>query len=377
MTTIIKFVYLGYALLALVCLAPCQVARAVSPPPDGGYPGGNTAEGQNALFSLTTGGYNTAVGYLSLRIDSTNSFNTALGAGTLVANTGESNTATGVGALLNNNIGSFNTATGVLALFSNTTASGNTAVGIEALYSNTDEGANTAVGNAALYTSTGCCNTAIGDHAGASITGFSNICIGMNVFGAAGENSTIRIGDNLPNGADQSACYIGGIAGQTVNPSGAGQVYIDNSGKLGVFLSSQRFKCDIRPMDEASEAILALKPVTFHYNGDAKNTPCFGLVAEQVAKVSPDLIVRDEHGEPLTVRYDAVNAMLLNEFLKEHKKVDAQQSKIEKEEATITELKAMLAQDHKQIEALAEGFRKVSTEIEMSKAATQVATNRQ
>jgi hypothetical protein len=127
------------------------------------------------------------------------------------------------------------------------------------------------------------------------------VCIGGGVSGVAGDNNTIRIADNLPNSTGQLACYIGGIAGQAVDPSSTTTVYIDNTGKLGVCLSSERFKHDIQPMDKASQAILALRPVTFHYKNDVKSTPCFGLIAEDVEKVNPDLVVHDKKGEPLTV----------------------------------------------------------------------------
>ena len=136
-------------------------------------------------------------------------------------------------------------------------------------------------------------------------------------------------------------------------------------------------------MDQTSEAILALKPVTFHYKSDSSNTPQFGLIAEEVAKVNPDLVVRDENGEVYTVRYDAVNAMLLNEFLKEHRKVEEQQSKIQKQQGTISELKATVAQQQKGMEVLAAQLKeqaaqiqKVSAELETSKPAAQVVNNR-
>jgi endosialidase-like protein len=235
--------------------------------------------------------------------------------------------------------------------------SDNTAVGNQALRDNTVGQDNTAVGLFALATNhTGNDNTAIGQGAGQNIMGSSNICIGQGVFGLATDNNTIRIGDNLPSTAGLSACYIGGIYGQFCDPGSAIGLYIDNSGKLGGVPSSQRFKHDIKPMDMASEAILALKPVTFHYNNDAKNTPCFGLIAEEVAEANPNLIIRDKEGKPLTVRYDQVNAMLLNEFLKEHRKVEQMQ---------------------KQIEALTAGLQKVSAQLEVSKPAPQTALNRQ
>ena len=377
MKTIIKtyvpFIAIG---LLLACLELSPEAQAVVPPPDGGYPGSNTAEGQNALLSRTTGTFNTAIGFFSLRALTTASFCTGLGAGTLLANTAGENTATGAGALLSNSTGSGNTAdgafallsnatgfrnaaTGRLALFNNTTGSFNTAHGVDALYSNTAGDGNTANGLSALaFNTTGAFNIALGTSAGQNLTtGSRNIDIGN--LGVANEGSTIRIGTT----GEQSATYIAGIAGQTVGAGGS-TCYVDNDGKLGVFLSAHRFKTDIADMATASEAILALRPVTFHYKPELDKTgiPQFGLVAEEVEAINPDLVTRDKEGKVTTVRYEAVNAMLLNEFLKEHRKNQQQ-------EATIARLE-------KQIEVLAEGLQKVSGELESTKSAQQVAFNR-
>ena len=377
MKTIIKtyvpFIAIG---LLLACLELSPEAQAVVPPPDGGYPGGITAEGQNALLSRTTGTFNTAIGFFSLRALTTASFCTGLGAGTLLANTAGENTATGAGALLSNTTGfgntadgafallsnatgGRNTATGRLALFNNTTGSFNTAHGVDALYSNTTGDGNTANGLSALaFNTTGAFNIALGTSAGQNLTtGNRNIDIGN--LGVANEGSTIRIGTT----GEQSATYIAGIAGQTVGAGGS-TCYVDNDGKLGVFLSAHRFKTDIADMATASEAILALRPVTFHYKPELDKTgiPQFGLVAEEVEAINPDLVTRDKEGKVSTVRYEAVNTMLLNEFLKEHLKNQQQ-------EATIARLE-------KQIEVLAEGLQKVSVELESTKSAQQVAFNR-
>ncbi len=301
-----------HVLIGIVCFGLLQVAQAVDPPPDGGYPGGNTAEGQSALLTLTTGGLNTAVGWLSLSGNTEGSYNTAIGAGALISNTtAVSNTAIGVGALLYNTTGAGNTATGVFALASNTSGQSNTANGVSALASNTTGFYNTAIGTLALNHSTGTGNTALGNNAGSGVTTVSNvICIGT-------------AGQNVPN-----SCFIGNIYGKM---TGFGiPVYINSAGKLGTSTSSQRFKDNIKPMGKASEAILALKPVTFHYkkNLDPEGIPQFGLVAEDVEKVNPDLVIRDKEGKPYTVRYDQVNAMLLNEFLKEHRKNQQQEATI-------------------------------------------------
>ena len=377
MKTIIKtyvpFVAIG---LLLACLELSPEAQAVMPPPDGGYPGSNTAEGQNALLSRTTGTFNTAIGFFSLRALTTASFCTGLGAGTLLANTAGENTATGAGALLSNTTGSGNTADGAFALlsnatgfrnaatarfvlFNNITGSFNTAHGVDALYSNTSGEANTANGLSALaFNTTGAFNIALGTSAGQNLTtGDRNIDIGN--LGVANEGNTIRIGTT----DEQSATYIAGIAGQTVGAGGS-TCYVDNDGKLGVFLSARRFKTDIADMATASEAILALRPVTFHYKPELDKTgiPQFGLVAEQVEAINPDLVTRDKEGKVSTVRYEAVNAMLLNEFLKEH-------CKNQQQEATIARLE-------KQIEVLAEGLQKVNAELESTNRAQQVAFNR-
>ena len=427
----------------LIAFAPSFFAvalrtQAVSPAPDGGYPGGNTAEGQNALLSLTTGTYNTAVGFLSLRSDTSGNFNTGAGAGALLFNAGDSNTAIGAGALLSNTTGTDNTANGAFALFSNI-ATGNTAIGSkallnnttggtlgnvngidvgpnvavgwEALKSNTLSGANTAVGYQALrsftsgpsgvepagwstavgfqalanangtgvansrfgyqalrsnttgqsntatgfyallsnltgdnntadgwialqHNTTGGYNTAVGvDALGDNISGTYNIAVGYqagqgvttgsnNIYiggvaggGNEGQSNTITIGGT------QTSTYIVGISDTALG--GGSQVFVGGDGHLGVATSSRRFKENIQPMDKLSEALFLLNPVAFRYKKevDAKGTRQLGLVAEEVEEVSPELVVHDKEGKPYTVRYDQVNAMLLNEFLKEHKKV--------------------------------------------------------
>src|SRR5947199_150234 len=272
--------------LALALFAPSRTAQAQlpSPSPDGGYPNGNTAEGDGALSSVTTG---------------------------------FSNTANGFSALFSNTTGFDNTANGVDALFFNTTGSSNIALGVSA-------GQNLTTGN-------------------------NNIDIGNP--GVAAEANTIRIGTV----GTQTKTFIAGISGAGVTGVA---VKVNAAGQLGTAPSSERFKDAIKPMDKASEAVLALKPVTFHYKKelDPDGTPQFGLIAEEVAKVNPDLVARDDQGKIYTVRYDAVNAMLLNEFLKEHSKVE--------------ELK-------KQVERLTAGLQKVSNELELRKPAPQTVLNSQ
>jgi hypothetical protein len=351
--------------LALTCFALSPRAGAVSPKPDGGYPNQNTAEGDNALFSLTTASGNTAIGHSAL-FSNTAGGNTATGAEALYSNTtGNSETATGFAALFSNTVGLYNTATGETALYFNTSGSENTATGIAALVHNTTGSNNTANGGLALLNNTtGGRNIALGGGAGFNLTtGSNNIEIGN--AGVAGEANTIRIGTQ----GTQTATYIAGISGTAV--TGAA-VVVTSSGQLGVAPSSQRFKEAIKPMDKASEAILALQPVTFRYKPelDPKGIPQFGLVAEEVEKVNPDLVVRDAEGKVFTVRHEAVNAMLLNEFLKAHRKMQEQ-------EATITQLKSTVVQQQKEIEALTAGLQRVSAQVEMSRPAPQMVLNNQ
>ena len=432
-------------ILMVACITLLPKAQAVVPAPDGGYPGGNTAEGTNALLTLATGTYNTAVGFLSLESNTEGQFNTALGAGALLANVGDpssgagvDNTATGAGALLSNTTGNSNTANGAFALFSNSIGFANTAIGFEALAVNIDGGANTAVGDgalagnldgfdntaigsSALFNIHGNGNTAIGSRAlESNDTGGGNVAIGFaaltsNIDGndntaigfdalslnqhgientALGNltlvnntgsfNVAINGGKNLTGGifnidiandgvADESyttrigilqnRCFISGIRGVTTGVPDAINVVIDSAGQLGTVSSSRRFKDEIKPMDQASEAILRLKPVTFHYKSDHTARPQFGLIAEEVAEVNPDLVVRDKNGEIYTVRYDQVNAMLLNEFLKEHRKVqDLQKGMV----VLTTQLKEQAAQ-----------IQKVSTQLEVAKPAPQTVLNSQ
>src|SRR6267378_2653354 len=399
--------------LGLTCFGVLPAGRAVSPPPDGGYPNQNTAEGDNALLNLTTGANNTAIGFnallsnttgdhntatgvVALLSNTTGFFNTATGAGALESNTtGPNNTATGVSALANNTTGSDNTATGIQALaintignnntangsnalFRNATGSDNTADGAKALFTNTSgikntangSGAlsfnrtgngNVAVGAGALGRNTGSFNIAVGFNSGANLTtGTNNIDIGA--LGVAGESNTMRIGT-----MQETSTFIAGIRGVTTGKADAIPVLIDSAGQLGTISSSRRFKKEIKPMDTTSEAILSLKPVTFHYKSDKTNTPQFGLIAEEVAKVNPDLAVRDENGEIYTVRYEAVNAMLLNEFLKEHRKV----------EQLTKDFESKIADQQKQIERLTAGLQKVSAQFEAKKPTPQVVANDQ
>jgi Chaperone of endosialidase len=362
----------------------------------------NTGNGYRALYS-NTGSKNTADGFRAL-FSNTGDQNTAAGFQALYFNTtGDSNTAVGHDALYHNTIGTGNTASGYLALFNNTTGSGNVAIGFRALSSNTTQGVDTsdgtsvaigyqalennvvednnAVGHQALQNNTtglfnnafgwhalisnltGDSNTAIGDFAGANITGNGNVCIGAGVGGVPGENNTTRI-KNIVN----TPFTTGGFFLYEVN------------GAIGVFTSSRKFKDDIKPIDKASETIYSLSPVTFRAKplADPSRPRGYGLIAEDVEKVNPDLV---SHGQNdiLTVRYESINAMMLNEFLKEHKKVEEQQ-------ATIAQLKkdllATSAQQQEEIKALTATLKEQAKQIERvnalvtgTKPAPQLAGN--
>ena len=344
----------------LTCFALSQTAQAVVPPPDGGYANRNTAEGKDALFSLTTGVDNTALGFQALYNGTTASGNTAVGSQ----------------ALLSNTVGTRNVAVGAAALDSLTSGEMNTAVGNVSLEQGVSVNFNTALGRHALGRTQGDQNTGLGFFAGWNLSddGTNNIYIGnAGPVPIGTESNTIRIGtqtativtvgnppfESHPMPA-HTATFIAGISGTAINGR---PVMINANGRLGTAPSSARFKEEIKPMDKASEAILALKPVMFRYKKevDAERTPQFGLVAEQVEKVNPDLVTRDPDGKAFTVRYEAVNAMLLNEFLKEHRQVQEQQKEIDVLRAELREQRALI--------------RKVSARVELQTAPAQTVAN--
>ena len=434
------------ALSALVCFGLCQQVQSATDTPDpGSLPTSNTADGQGALGSLTTGLYNSAFGFLSVLSLSDANFDTGVGAGALLVDNGGENTAVGAGALFSNTTGSDNTAVGAFALFNSTTAGLNVAVGDSALVSfngtTAFDGANTALGSIALSAETsgeenvavgrraleslvsGSNNVAVGWRAGDNYTGgeTNNICIGSSTGGTAGESNAIRIGDNSTSGGidvvnnstlanvvtigpglstqgitiltllgfgsvsignglqtttGASTCNIGGIFNQTPPAGSHGVVVGPNNQLADATLSSRRFKKDIAPIDKMSEGILALRPVTFHWKTDNTNEPEFGLVAEEVAEVNLNWITRNPQGEISGVRYETIPILLLNEFLKEHKKVEEQQ-------ANIAELKSTVAQQQKGMEVLtaqlkeqAAQIQKVSAQLEVNKPASKVVVNK-
>src|SRR6266542_694204 len=388
--------------LLLVCFA--FMPRVQAADPDTILPNGNTAEGSGVLVSLTSGVWNSGFGFEALNHDTAGKDNTATGVRALFSNTsGSNNTATGVYALYGNTTGWYNSAVGAYALSNNTTGTYNTANGYGALYRNATGSINTAVGFGALYRNTiGDVNTATGYQAlNRNTIGTNNTANGVDALvnnstgnlntalgGGAGNNvltasNVICIGAS---GADVSnSCFIGNIygvyEGGTISTG-----YINSNGQLGTQAppSSRRFKKEIKPMDHASEAVLALKPVTCHYKSDAKDTPQFGLIAEEVAEVNPELVVHDDKGEIYTVRYEAVNAMLLNEFLKEHRRVQEQNRKIQQQEVTITELESTVSQQQKGLQAVAlrlekqeSLIEKVSAQIQTDKSAPRTVLNDQ
>jgi Chaperone of endosialidase len=433
-----RFILVGFTLAWSALLT---TAQAVTPPPDGGYPGFNTAEGQNALFSCTTGVRNTALGAFTLYRDTTGNGNTAVGINALRRNIiGGYNTAVGLNALFANDstgsgLGSYNSAVGSYALFSDTDGWGNTAFGSDALYSNTTGDRNTAIGSEALVLNIGSANTGVGNGAlnanvdgtqntatgtqaladnsngnfntafgcqalFANATGFANTALGTNALRvniSGGANAAVGYGaltnstggNNIALGANAgsnvttaSNVICIGTTGQNVNDSFyVGNVFetsidadnlpvrIDFRGRLGTQTSSRRFKDHITPMDKASEVILALNPVTFHYKDDSRRRPEFGLIAEEVARVDPTLVALDKEGKPYTVRYDQVNAMLLNEFLKEHRKVEKLGATLEQQR---NDFSAAIAELRKEMDAKIE---EVSAQVQPNNAAPQMAVN--
>ena len=353
----------------------------------------NTFEGENALINLGIGAGNTAFGWEALAFTSATSFNTGIGAGALVLNNSDNNTAVGAGAmllnlsgtqnvavgtdaLLNNDGGSDNNAIGAFALFSNingtfNNAHGrnaltanlgdqNNAMGDDAMDSNTTGSFNTAMGDDALDgCTTGSSNVAVGDEAGTAVVAGSNIiCIGAGVTGGGGPFQDF---DNT--------CFIGSIFGEpTSDPGTQTAVYVDQFNVVGIFNSSRQYKHDIQPMDKSSETLYQLKPVTFKFNSDVKGSTQYGLIAEDVAQVDPQLVVR-KNGETVTVRYEQINSMLLNEFLKEHKKVEEQQ-------ASIGQLKSEMQTMVAQLKEQAAQIQRVSAQLEVNKPVPQVVANK-
>jgi hypothetical protein len=296
---------------------------------------GNTASGYNALFSNTTGGYNTASGLNALLNNTTGADNTAFGSLALYNNsTGNNNTASGYDALYSNTTGNYNNASGYFALRDNTIGSQNSASGVQALYGNKTGNYNTASGTDALFSnSSGSSNIAEGYKAGYNLTtGSNNIDIG-NV-GVAAESGAIRIGTT----STQTRTFIAGIYGTSVTGSA---VVVSSTGQLGVTVSSERYKTGITPMGSDTAKLGQLRPVSFKLKSDTTATRQYGLIAEEVAKVYPELVIRDGTGRIDGVRYDELAPMLLNEMQKRNA---AQDAKIRDLERQVTELKDLKQQ---------------------------------
>ncbi len=301
-------------------------------------PFGNTFLGPGAGNFTMTGNSNTGIGANALLANTTGSNNTAVGGAALEANAeGYQNTATGVAALRFSSSGSGNTATGYHALYSNT-ASNNTGIGVAALEDNADGEENTAVGYLALNHTTTSANVAVGVQALAGLTGTGggNIALGWgagvnltsglnNMYlgneGVASESATVRLGS----GVLHTRLFVAGVLNSAV--TGA-QVLISGTGQLGVASSSARYKEEIQDMGDSSDRLAKLRPVTFRYKGHAEEPLQFGLIAEEVDKVLPDLVMRSASGQPETVLYHEMPAMLLNELQKQQKRIEGQSEEI-------------------------------------------------
>jgi hypothetical protein len=291
--------------------------------------------GSNALYSNTTASYNGALGFYALYHNTTGAYNTGVGSHTLFTNTtGNNNSASGNYGLYSNMTGSDNVSAGVYALYRNTTGSWNTASGYYALGFNT----------------TGAGNIALGPYAGYNLTtGSNNIDIGSR--GVAAETAVIRIGTP----GVQHATYLAGVSG--VNVTGGTTVVVNSSGQLGVMSSSIRYKKDIRSMGDVSDRLLKLRPVTFRYKqaDESGQTPeQYGLIAEEVARVMPELVVYNNKGQPETVAYQTLAPLLLNELQKEHKQVMAQAHAMNSQQADINALRAEVLELRRITAALAQ-----------------------
>ena len=385
-----RHIIFGAILSALAFLPGVQ---AVVPPPDGCYPNFTTAEGCNALGSLTTGAANTGVGWFSLFSTTTSIGNTGVGAGALALNQADNNTAVGGGALFLNTTGTDNTAVGANALVHNADGSDNNAFGTNALFgnvsgtfnnahgrnalaANVDGSENNAFGDLAMSSNTsGSTNTGIGDDAlRNNVDGSGNVAVGDEAGTDLGPsvNNCIAIGapGDGPFAVLDNTCFIGSIFDEPVSDPGTQEaVFVDQFNVVGIISSSRRYKHDIKPMDKASEVILALKPVTFKFNSDWKATTQYGLIAEEVAEVDPQLVVRGRDGEVMAVHYEQINNMLLNEFLKEHKKVEELQATVTQQAKGMEVLTAQLREQAAQIQ-------KVSAQLEVNKPAPQVVVNK-
>jgi hypothetical protein len=361
MNRVAGLVLAGLVLLLDVTLTWPQSWNPTASDPQGNTAGGtnalptvttgewNTAFGESALYLNTAGSYNTAGGYTALYLNTEGSFNTATGYAALYANTegnhntatgyaalvhnttGHDNTATGVNALRSNDTGDWNTASGYQALLSNTTGSWNTASGLQALADNTDGAGNTALGRQALQHSTGSQNIAVGHKAGEKLTrGSTNIYLGHP--GVDHESKTMRLG------SAQTRTFLAGVTTAAVTGT---NVLIDANGQLGVPLSSARYKRDIEPLGAHSAGVLQLRPVSFVYTHDVQGERQYGLIAEEVAAVYPELVTHTPEGELQAVRYQELIPLLVNELQRQRHEF---QQALERQQQELAALRALVEQ---------------------------------
>jgi hypothetical protein len=345
--------------------------------PEVGFGAANTAVGTGALQFDTVGRWNTAIGVDALGDNTEGAFNTASGVNALWHNTtGNDNTATGVNSLWTNTSGSANTATGRGALFANTTANANVAIGFLSMHLNTIGYSNTAAGNRSLYSNIdGYNNTVSGFEAlSSNVDGHDNTVVGAwaranassgsgnLILGAfagindngVGSNNIIVAHTGVPNDNDttrigefQSRTFIAGIQGVTTGINDAVGVVIDSNGQLGTISSSRRYKEDINDMGTSSDRLLQLHPVTFRYKDAYTNgeQPLdYGLIAEEVAEVFPELVVFNDENQPETVKYRLLSSLLLNELQKQHSRLSGQIAEINELRDQLTELSQLVNQ---------------------------------
>lgn len=291
----------------------------------------NTAVGAGALVTNINGHDNTAVGYLSLAIPNNTNLNTAVGSLSLYGNQeGSFNTAIGANTLVRNISGNYNTASGTYALQFNSTGNGNTGTGINSLYANVSGNNNSAFGHSALRNAAGDNNIGVGFNAGLNVTGGSNNVEIANT-GAAGDNGVIRIGTPTV----QTKTLVAGIADSKVTGSA---VYVTPTGQLGTLASSERYKTRIATLSEQSERLRKLRPVSFHLKAEPRGAVQYGLIAEEVAHVYPELVIRDGSGQIAGVRYEELAPLLLNEVQQQQQALDAQARQINDMQRQLAEL---------------------------------------
>jgi polyhydroxyalkanoate synthesis regulator phasin len=328
--------------------------------------GYSALQGSVAAGVISTGGFNTAVGSVALYGNSTGSYNSATGSQALYTNTaGNYNTANGANALLANTSGSYATALGAYALRANTTGESNTGFGAYALPANTTGGNNIGIGVQSLYqNATGSNNIAVGFQAAYNLINGSNT-IEIGSAGAAGDKNLIRLGTQ----GTQTEAIIAGVYGSTVTGSA---VYVTSAGKLGVLASSERYKTAIAPMGSNSEKLQQLRPVTFQLKNDPSGAVQYGLIAEEVNKVYPELVIRDDLGTIQGLRYEELTPMLLNEVQKQQARIEALSNQNAEQARQIADIKHQqqdqIAAQSAQIKALQQQFVALTEKLQAREA---------